>query len=649
VLKFIRRNAGASWVKFIFAAIVIVFIFWGVGGGFAGGGKPEWVAHVNDEVVDPVDFQRAYDSLVRVYADIYKEHFKPELAQMLDLKGKAVDQIIRVSLLRQEAERLHLRVGETEVRDAIAAMPNFQDNGQFNKEMYLQILRANRLTPGEFEESEREELLVGKLQDLIVAGVHVSEADARERYRFENEKVNLRFVKFSGSAFLNEVQLSDADLQAYYDKHQDTLREPERVRIEYVQYTPDKFADAVEVTDAEVQQYYDSHQDAYAKPEQVHARHILFKAGADVSPELKAEVRKKAEEVLAKARAGEDFAALAKQYSNDSTAAQGGDLGFFPRGQMVKPFEDSAFALAPGEISDVVETTFGFHIIKVEAKEEAHTKSLDEVRDQVVKALKQGKGRDAAGAQAEADHGKVEGGQTLAAVAGGAGLSVSSPAPFSEKEAVPGVGKGPLTSAAFAAEVGKVGPVVDTPAGFFVFVVGEKIPAHLPPLAEIRERVEQAVRNEKAEALAKSKADAALGQLPTAGIDGVATAAGLKVEETGEFTRQVTAVPHIGTSPELVAAAFALTPEKPLGPAAYTVGGSSVIVALKDRVPSDEAKFNADKDKLIRQMEERRRGQAMESFLNYLKARAAIELNQEFLASVADTGQPIGGPSRRRR
>lgn len=649
MLKFIRRNADASWVKFIFVAIVVVFIFWGVGGGFVGNDKATVVARVNDDTIEPADFNRAYNNLRRVYQDLYKDNFKPEIAKALDLKGKAVDQLIRVSLMRQEADRLGLRVSETEVRDAIAAMPTFQQDGRFSKDLYVRILRANSLTPGEFEDSEREQLLVNRLQDIITAGVHVGEADARERYQFENEKVNLRFIKFDASAFLPQVQLTDDEVQAYYDKHQDALRDPDRVRIEYVQYPADKWIDQAAVSDADVQQYYAARIDEYTKPEQIHARHILLKLDPDAGDAFKTEVRKKAEEVLAKVKAGEDFAALAKQYSEDSSAAQGGDLGTFGRGKMVKPFEDAAFALDPGATSDIVESPFGLHIIKVEAKEDAGTKPLDAVRAEIVTALKKDKGRELARTRATTDQATAMGGEALAAVAAAAGLKVESPSPFARNEPIAGAGHNALGSAAFGTESGTVGSVVDTPTDFYVFRVLEKVPAHVPPLAEIREHVEKAVRTEKAEALAKNKADAALAELGKSDIESVAKSAGLSVDETGPFSRQGAYIPKIGASADLKKDAFNLTPDKPQAPAVYSVSGSSCIAALKERIPADEEKFKTEKDNLLHQAEERLKGQAMEQFVNYLKARANIQLSQDFLANVSETGEPLDGGPRRRR
>lgn len=631
----------------MFVAIVVVFVFWGIGS-VVGGQKAQVVARVNDQIIDPADFYRTYNNLARMYEDIYKDKLQPEMLKNLNLKSQAMDQLVRAQLLRQEAQRLGLRVTESELRDSIATVKAFQDNGRFNKDLYLRTLRANNFTPGDFEDTQRDEMLARKLQDLVASGVHVSEAEVKDRYRLDNEKVNLSFVKLEAASFMPDVKLTDAEVQAYYDAHQEKFHEPDRARIEYVQYAPDHFADKVEVTDGEVQQYYNDHQTAYMNPEQVHARHILFKASEDTPPEQKEQVRKKAEDILKKVKAGEDFAKLAQKYSEDSTAAQGGDLGTFPRGKMVPPFEEAAFALAPGATSEIVESPFGFHIIKVEAKEEARTQSLDEVRTQVVDALKQEKARDQARAHANDAHTKVDGGAALASIAQADGLTVTTPAPFAESETTAAGGR-PLVNAAFTVDAGALGPLVDTPQGFFVFRVTEKIAAHVPPLAEIRERVETAARTERADALAKSKAEALLPEAQKSGLDAVAKAAKLTVQDTGPFTRAGSYIPNIGSVPDLKKEAFQLTPEKPVAPAVYTAAGSSVVAALKERMPAGDEDFASQKEQLTKQAEERRKQQVLEEFLNYLKARASVDISQDFLASVPDTGRPMDGGPRRRR
>lgn len=637
-----RRNAASTWVKAMFVAIVLVFIFWGFSRRAPRGGTTHPVATVNGEAIPAGVYYRTYNNLMRVYRDAYKDQMNAEMLKTLDIKHRALDQLVRANLLRQEAERIGLRTSEGEVRDTIAAMPAFQNEGRFDKDFYVRVLRANNLTPSEFEASQRDDLLVRKLQELVLAGVNVGEGEVRDQYHFDNDQVDLRVVKFEPGAYMSEVTVTDDEVQKYYDGHTDELREPERAKIEYVLYTPEAFAGKVQVTDADVQQYYDANQARYMSPEQVRARHILFRVPADATPEQQAQVRKKAEAVLAKARAGEDFATLATQNSEDSSAAQGGDLGAVGRGQMVKPFEDAAFALPPGQISDLVETPFGLHIIKVESHKEAATKPLDEVRAEIVGTLTTDKTRDLARAQAGADRQKVAGGESLADVAHAAGLSVQTPAPFAVTEPIDGLGRiNEVADAAFATAAGQVGPVVSSGKGFVVFRETERAAPRVPALAEIRDRVVTAAKRERAVALAKAKATEAHTALAQSrDIEAVARTYNRPVEDTGPFSRRGPLVPKLGTAPELKKAAFALTPENPVAPGEYPVGDATVIATLEARQPADDAKFASEKDSLIKSAETQRQNQALQQFLDRLKAGAEVSIDEAFVARVGDAGVP---------
>lgn len=645
MLKFIRRNASGMWVKGIFGLIAAIFIFWGIGARNRGGTHFEPIAVVNGHPIEEIEFQRSYNNLLRLYQDVYKDNFRPEMVQGMDLKGKAIDQLVRVTLMRQESERLGLRASETEVRDSIAAMKTFQQGDRFDKEMYIRALHYNKLTPGEFEDAQRDELLVNKLQDLIAAGVHVSEAEARERFDFDNEKVNLNFVSFQRINYQSEVTLTNDEVQQYFDAHKDAFRVPDKVRVEYVLFNASKLVDKISVGDADVQAYYDAHTAEYSKPERVHARHILLKVDEGATPEIKADARKRAEEILAKAKAGEDFEKLAKENSQDAGSAEnGGDLGFFPRGQMVPDFEAVAFSLPQGGMSELVETPFGFHIIKVEAKEAAHTQPLAEVREEIVSKLTHDKSYELAHNMANSGHDKVAQGGTLESVAQELGLSVGKPSPFAEGESVDDLGRTLLSGASFTVQPGALGSVLEVPEGYFIFRVIEKIAAHQAELAEVLRDVEAAARDERTKAIAKSKAEAFLAEVQKSDFDGAAKAAGLEVQESGPFLKVGTFMPKIGNSADLKKDAFQLTAEKPVAPAVYNVNNDSVVVALKEHIKSDDAQFEQQKKTLVQQAEQRRKSQVMSDFVNYLKARADVKLNSGYLDKVAETGRPLDRP-----
>ena len=311
--------------------------------------RMEVAARVNNEVITKHQFDRAYQNLQNMYRNMGQGAASPPEAL---LRSQAIAQLVSNELLIQEAHRLGFEVDEAELRQSIASMPNFQANGQFDKDAYLEILRQNGLKPTDFEELQRRQLLAAKVEDLVSQGAHVSDAEVKERFQFDNERVSLKFVRLPAASFAPQVTLSDQDVQAYYNENQERYREPERVRIQMVEFRPADFAKQVNPTDDEIKEYYDANLAQFQKQEEVHARHILFTVKPDASDADKAAARKQAEEVLAKAKGGADFAELAKQYSQDSTAAGGGDLGNFARGVMTPPFEAAAFALEPGQISE---------------------------------------------------------------------------------------------------------------------------------------------------------------------------------------------------------------------------------------------------------------------------------------------------------
>jgi peptidyl-prolyl cis-trans isomerase D len=636
MLRFLRKYSQSTPVKILYGVLAAAFVIWGVGA--VGEGRGDIVAKVYGDTITQRDVDVATEGLRRQYEQLLKGQFTGDLLRNLDLRGRALDQLVDGALLRHEAERLGIPVSDGDVVDAIVQMPELQDNGRFDRSRLEQYLEYER-DQGEFASQVRRGLLFQRLQSLVTDGVQVSAAEVEARYEVDNAKVRLAFVRFSGAELGKGVELSDEDLEKYLQEHPDAYRVPEQIRIRYVSYRPEDFASQVQIRDVDIDEQYALHkEDRYWEPEQVQARHILVKVPATGGEAAKAEARKKAEDLLAKVKAGGDFAALAEKNSDDkATASKGGDLGFLARGRMAPEFEAAAFALEPGQVSEVVETPFGFHVIKLEEHRDAGPKPLDSVRDEIATTLRSERAAQLARKAAETDRDRIVKKRSFDEGVGD--RPVTETPPFAANADVPGLGRQPaLSSAAFALGTGQVSDLIETDDAIYLLTTVEAIPPQVPPLKDVRERVLTDARRARGEALAQERAEALLEQARKAGLDKAAAEAGDKVEETGLFERRGGALPKLPGAPAIRTEAFSLTPEAPLGPKVYTSAGDAVVISLLERVPADMSGFEAAKENLRKTILQQKREAALTAFMNLLRQRAQRDGAFEVRANASPSG-----------
>src|SRR5579883_1180118 len=585
MLNTFRKYSTSTGVKILYGVLALAFIIWGVGA-VGMGQRMDVVAKVYGEPISQRDLDRATAALQRRYEELFKGNVQ---IPGLNLRGQALDQLLDEALLEHEAARLGLAVTDGELVSAVTHMPEFQRDGRFDRDLLERLLQAQR-DRGEFEEQLRRSLLFQRLQALVTDGVQVSPAEVEAQYRLDHyrvpERVRVRYVAYREVDFLPEATVSDEAIQAYYDDHKD-----------------DRFSD----------------------PEQVRLRHIVVSLPADADEARRAAARKKAEDLLARIRAGADFAAVAKQASDDAaSAAKGGELGLVARGRLPAAVEDAAFALEPGKVSDVIETPGGFEIVKVEEHRPGGPKPLAAVREEIVQVLRNQRALELARARAEADRAAVVHGKSLAEAAGGRPV-VETP-PFAATDPIPGVGRlKAFADAAFALGDGEVSDLIETEDAVYLLSPFAREPAHVPPLEDLRDRVLADFRRARGEQLARDRAEALRAQAATDGLVKAAAAARLEVIETGPFDRRTAAIPKLGVAPELRADAFALTPEAPLAPKVYVVGGDAVVAALAERLPADMTGFAAAKEQLADRLLQQKRTEITTAYLDFLKRRAQQE------------------------
>jgi peptidyl-prolyl cis-trans isomerase D len=631
MLDRMRRHKG--WLKWSLGVVVATFIFLYVpqfldptGTGAGTGAAPgDVLATVEGRRVTAGVYQRIYLQQIAQLRASYGQISDQMLAQ-LQIGPQLMRQLVNQEAVIIEAERRGITVSDGELRERLMRLPSFQENGQFVGEArYRLMLESARppVRPAEFEADLRRSILSEKLQTAVTGWITVTPADVEEEYRRRNEKVRFDLAVFNADAFRAGITPTDAELTAEYQAHPDAYRVPEKRRVRYLSIDATAMAERMTATPQEVQARYQQNQQAFSTPEQIRASHILLKTeGKD-----EAAVRKTAEGLLAKAKAGADFAALAKQYSEDEQSKiAGGDLDFFGRGSMVPEFDQAAWALEPGQVSDLVKSPYGFHIIKLAEKRPATTRSIDEVRPQLEMQIKSEKARaEAARLATEIDQ-QIDSPDDFDRVAKERSLTVGDSGLFSRDEPLAGLSFEPAVSAeAFSLDQGETSGQIATSRGFAFITVTEIKPAAVPPLDEVRDKVRDNVVRAKAVELASQKAAEMARSATARTFESSAKAAGATVRTTELVTRG-SAIPDVGVSDKIDAAAFSLK----AGDVSQPIATDSAVVVLHVRERQDITPegLAAERDNLRAQLEQERRGNFFSAYMAKAMEDMSIEYNE---------------------
>lgn len=642
MLDLIRKKQKSVFIKLAFAIIILSFVI-----GYAmltspGDSRNDqkgFAVSVNDLEIGFNEYETVYSNLYRLYQNVYRDQFNPALEKELGLRQQALDTVIEQALLYLESNRLSTQVSQQELVDYIAKLPAFQENGSFNKERYLQVLSYQRMTPDEFESQQRQQLLAMKVRDAIRGQIDVSDLEIADEYRRQNEKVNLEFVRLAPDLFETRVKVTDEALATFFAANQEKFRRPETLALRYLLFEPARYSKDVTYTEEDLDKYYRRHLDQFDIPEQVKAAHILIKVPLDASAEIKERKLQLANKVLEEVRSGLDFATLVRKYSDDQgTIAQDGDLGFFTRGIMVGDFEKAAFAMKPGEISDIVTSPFGYHIIRCDAYIEPGIKPLADVSEEVKALVIADKSRQMAFEKAMDAYNINRKTADLDNAAKANDLGIKETNYFTQTDTVDGLGDAPaVVAAAFALGNHELGRPLQLPTGIILYAVKERRPSRIPELAEVRSEVERAYRQQNTLDLARQTAEEVLATLQKGeSLTSLAKAQRLTVEDTGLITRAYgDFLPRIGSAPDLAEAAFTLTSEKPAAPKVYEIDGKFVVAALKERQEADLAGFSDSmKENLKTAVLTRKKDQVYKVKLEELKSQSTIVVSPTILASI---------------
>jgi peptidyl-prolyl cis-trans isomerase D len=629
MLNLMRKHAGTWLIKVILGAIVIVFIFWGVGSYTAQ--RSNRVASVNGDTISVDEFSTAYNRMVEQYRQSFGKSFNEEMIQTLQLKQQALNQLISQILMQQAAAKLKLSVTDDELADSIRQIPAFQSDGVFDSRRYRSVLGFNRLTPEAFEQSQREALLVDKLRNLISSSVKVSDLEASQWYNWNNASVDLDYLQVDPARY-TDIKPSDEEIQKYFESHRDAYKTDPQAKVRYVRWKPEAFADRVSLTEDDLKEYYDDHKEQFESPKTVEARHILIKVGQDADAETVAKAKARIDEIYKMAKAGEDFAELAKKYSEGPTKDRGGYLGAFRREAMVKPFSDKAFSMKAGEISEPVRTRFGWHIIKVEKVNEARTRTFEEARDEIRKQLTAERAKALALEDAEAVSDLIFEGQPLEKVAKDRGLKVVETDYFTQSGPTSGVSDpARFAKVAFDLAAGEFSEVEDFGDGYYLMELVDKTPSKPAEFEAVKDKVRADFIKEKQQEKARQDAAQILKALAEGqSMDSVAKKFGLTVKSTGLFKRNQP-IPDIGYEPQISAAAFALSETKKLPDDVIEGQKGFYVIRFKQRVEPAAAEFEKEKADIEQRLRQQKQFRMFEQWLAEKRAESKIAIEERFL------------------
>ncbi|OLC47909.1 MAG: hypothetical protein AUI64_06055 [Acidobacteria bacterium 13_1_40CM_2_64_6] len=632
-----RMRRHRNWLKWSLGLVCLAFVIFyipdflrGTGADAASG---DTVARVGGHDITAGEFRRTYQAQLQAYRSAYGGQMNDQLLKQLGIEQQILQQMVDERAALAEADRVGITVSDEEVRQRIFSMPAFQENGAFIGEArYNQLLRMQRppMSAQEFEDSVRRGLTVEKLRAALTDWLSVADNELEQEYRRRNDKVKLAVVSFTADSFRPQVSASDADVATYFEAHKADFKIPEKRKIRYLLIDIDGIRAKTVVPPADVERTYNNSIEQYTTPEQVRASHILLKTeGKD-----DAAVKAKAEEVLKQAKAGADFAELAKKNSEDEQSAKnGGDLDYFGRGRMVPEFDQAVFAMQPNQTSDLVKTQYGYHIIKLVDKKVATTKPLAEVRQQITDQLGYERAQAQAADLAQKLEKQISRPGDLDSVAKANKLAVQESGFFARDEPILGLGPAPeATNKAFEMKPGEVSGALRASRGFVIETLVSKQDPYVPKLDEVKERVRDEVIKQKARDASKQKAAEIAAKLKAApDFEKAAKAAGLEAKTTELISRD-SPIPDLGVAPAVEEAAFKM-PVGGVSEAIATDNGTAVIKVIeKKEVTPDE--WKTAKERFREELLSDRRNRFFGSYMMKAKKGMKIDVNRETLQRV---------------
>jgi peptidyl-prolyl cis-trans isomerase D len=617
----------------IFVFVALIFVDWGMGR-YQGKVEKDYAAIVGREKITPNEFYRAYENQKEMYRQTYKDRFNEDLLRSLNLSQSVLNELVQGRMMQAQAAKAGVAVSAEQVTQEIAGMKAFQkQDGTFvGYDTYRRVLAANNMTPKYFEAQVGDDAVRRKYAKLLQEAIVLPESETFQEYKKRNLSAAVDYVLLAESKLQGEVSPGEADLKAYYEAHKADYWQPEKRKINYLLVDTQKIKGTVKIPDADVKEYYDLHADEYRTDEQVHARHILIKTEG----RAEAEALALANTIKGRLDKGEDFAALAKQFSDDpGSKDKGGDLGFFGKGQMVPEFEAAAFGLPPNAISGPIKTMYGFHVIQTLNLRPPGQQSLEEVAGQIHSRLQEERAAGEAEARSKRVYRRIQEdglkseAQLKALPETDPSLTYNTTEWFGLADFIPGIGRTPdLSNAVFAMKEGDLTPMLKGNRGFMVARLAGIRPQGVADFVTAKAEVLQAVKKQKAMALARQRVSA----VASLDLEAIAKALGTEVKKD-QPVRYLTPAGPLGASAAVHEAIFAASPGQKLPP--MDVQGGWAVIEVKKADRPDMAKYAQQRAEIVQSLRQSLVTQLMNVLLDAEKARTDIQINAAFLKQVS--------------
>lgn len=637
MLNVVRTHAQSWLIKavlwmVVFAFVATIFYSWGMGGAQKEGAA---VATVNGEAIALREYRNSYMKMVEYYRKQMKGKLEENIVK--GIKQAALDNIVNRKLILEEAKKEGLIVGDSEVKETIQSLPYFQVDGKFKEDIYTSFLNNQGLLPKEFEESTRDDILVSRIEKFIKDTATAPDAEVQDLINRMEEKVEFKYLVFSAEQFKEKVEVKADGVKSYFETNKEKFRAPEKRSVEYIMIPADDFINKSMAAKDEIEDYYYDNIKEFQTPREVRARHILIKfpegENGKPSDEAMEKAREKAESMLKEINEGKDFTELARKHSDDKASAQnGGDLGFFGKGAMVKPFEDAAFALKKGETSKPVLSPFGYHIIRLEDAHEEKTVALEEAKSKITETIKKKKGmRRGRKHLEELLAGLKNKTDALEGIAKEFNAEIRHTGLFSRLDGKAGdlENSSEVIREAFSLTGQEISSPIELANGFYLLRVKETSASAIPPMEQIEKEVHAAYRLEAADKscgqeIAKLQEELAGGK---AGLKEIGKRFNLQALNS-DFMNQRLLAAKFQFGREEIENLFLKKP----GDSGYVhVSGKHYLYSISGKEKPDDFSFAKEKEKYRQALLERKKDAIFTAWLENLKKDAKIKINQSLI------------------